>query len=187
MLIDFDGVHINIIDQDSNVSQLAYLARSDPSSFTVGGTFPLESSATGFVFKSRSTLIVDDINEYPELWNSQLDLDDGFRSEIVLPLISKDRVIGSLVVLSYQNNSFGPREQVILERLAKQIAPAVENARLYAQLRSHAEEMAAVDQVARIITSNLDIGEVYERFASEVATLMDVDQARISIVEAGGE
>ena len=182
-LIDFNGVHINVINPDSNTSQLAYLTRSDPSSFAVGEVFPLESSATGFVFNSRSTLIMHDINEHLEFWNSQLDLDDGFRSEIVVPLISKDRVIGSLVLLSNQNNSFGPWEQAILERLANQIASAVENARLYAQLRSQAEEMVVIDEVARIITSTLDIDEVYEQFTTAIKTLVDADRVEINTID----
>jgi len=176
-LIDFDRVNIIFIDHDSNTFQLAYLTKSGPSSFAVGEAFPLENSATGFVSKSRTTLIYD-INE-SKFWTSQHDLADGFKSEILLPLISKDRVIGVFALLSSQNNSFGPREQVILERLANQIAPAVENAQLYAQLRSHAEEMSVVDEVARIITSTLDIGDVYEQFAAAIKTLIDFDQVDI--------
>ena len=181
-LIDFDLVEINIINDDSNSFLLAYLTKSDSSSFTVGEEFPLENTQTAFVLNSKTTLILDDIIEHPEFWTSQRDSADGFRSLIVLPLISRDRVIGNLAVFSKQNNSFGPREQAILERLATQIAPAVENARLYEQLRSHAEEMAVVDEVARIITSTLDIDEVYEQFATATKTLIDFDGITINFI-----
>ena len=70
---------------------------------------------------------------------------EGRRSIVVLPLFSKDRVIATLAVFSNQKNSFGPREQVILERLAKQIAPAVENARLYSE-RKQAEIAIQVEK-----------------------------------------
>jgi len=44
-----------------------------------------------------------------------------------------------------------------------------------------------VDEVARIITSTLDIDEVYEKFAQEVKKLVDHDQMAINVIvpEAG--
>lgn len=45
----------------------------------------------------------------------------------------------------------------ILERLAKQIAPAIENARLFQELQASTREIALVDEVAKIITSTLDM------------------------------
>ena len=59
----------------------------------------------------------------------------------------------------------------------------LENARLAQDLEASKEEIAAVDQVARIITSTLDINEVYEQFASEVHALMDLRQAALTIVD----
>ena len=43
--------------------------------------------------------------------------------------------------------------------------------------------MAAVDQVAKIITSTLEMDEVYESFASEVSTLIAFRQASIVIID----
>ena len=44
-----------------------------------------------------------------------------------------------------------------------------------AELRSSNDQMAAVDEVARIITSTLEIDQVYEQFATEVRKLVDFD------------
>ena len=139
-LVDFDRVNINIIDHDSNTYKLAYLSTPDETNFSVGETFPLEGTATGFVFNSRSTLVMNDINEHPEFWTSQRNLLEGRRSVIVLPLFSKDSVIGTLAVFNSIRHGFGAREQVILDRLASQIAPAIENARLYEQVVSELEQ-----------------------------------------------
>jgi PAS domain S-box-containing protein len=53
--------------------------------------------------------------------------------------------------------------------------------------RQLAEEMALVDQVARIITSTLDIGQVYERFATELKKLVDFERVAINIVGPTGD
>ena len=78
--------------------------------------------------------------------------------------------------------------------ISTQITGAIANAQLYAEsqedkLRLSSEraigatEMAVVDEVARIITSTLDIDQVYEQFALEVKKLVDFD--RMSLVAGG--
>jgi phosphoserine phosphatase RsbU/P len=74
---------------------------------------------------------------------------------------------------------------MVLERLAGLIAPAVENAELYQWLQASIREMALVDEVARIITSTLDIDQVYEKFGLEMKKLVVFDRAAIHIVNQG--
>ena len=59
---------------------------------------------------------------------------NGLRSNIMVPLISKGRTIGTIGLRSRSAGIYGEEEQAILERLAGQIAPAVENAQLYGDL-----------------------------------------------------
>jgi uncharacterized protein (DUF2384 family) len=53
--------------------------------------------------------------------------------------------------------------------------------------RRLAEEMALVDQVARIITSTLDTSEVYERFAAGLKELIPFDRVIINTIDSTGE
>jgi PAS domain S-box-containing protein len=53
--------------------------------------------------------------------------------------------------------------------------------------RRLAEEMALVDQVARIITSTLDTSEVYERFAAGLKELIPFDRVMINTIDSTGE
>ena len=54
--------------------------------------------------------------------------------------------------------------------------------RTAAAKRAH-EEMALADEVARIVTSTLDIGQVYERFAMELKKLVDFDRLHINVID----
>ena len=74
------------------------------------------------------------------------ELDDarvGLRSSIALPLISKGEAFGILSLRSRRLSTYGPGEQAILERLAGQIAPALQNARLYEETQTEKERTAA--------------------------------------------
>jgi len=52
-----------------------------------------------------------------------------------------------------------------------------------AELAKVNEAMGLVDEVARIVTSTLNIDEVYEKFALEVKKLVDFDRMNIKLVD----
>ena len=67
-------------------------------------------------------------------------LQAGLHSRILVPLVSKGQIIAVMGLRSRQVDAYGPTNQAILERLASQIAPALENARLYEeQVRAEGE------------------------------------------------
>ena len=43
--------------------------------------------------------------------------------------------------------------------------------------------MAVADEVAQILTSTLDINEVYDRFVQELKKLLDCDRASITVID----
>ena len=63
------------------------------------------------------------------------------RSEMALPIINKDIVIGALDVQSNQPNAFGEEDVTVLRTLAAQISVAIDNAHLYERSEQRAEEM----------------------------------------------
>ncbi len=68
------------------------------------------------------------------------------RSEVALPLIAGDHVLGALDVQSTQESAFGPQEVDTLQSMANQMAIALENARLFQDSRKAVEEMRAIQQ-----------------------------------------
>ena len=71
------------------------------------------------------------------------------RSEMALPLIIKDRVIGALDVQSNQANYFTEEDIAALTTLAAQISIAIENARLYADAQKQANRMGFLFEATR--------------------------------------
>jgi len=68
------------------------------------------------------------------------------RSEIALPLLVGDRVLGALNVQSMREADFGPQIIATMQNMAGQVAIALENARLYQEARQVIKEMRAVQQ-----------------------------------------
>jgi GAF domain-containing protein/HAMP domain-containing protein len=68
------------------------------------------------------------------------------RSEIALPLIAGDRVLGALNVQSMKEADFGPQIIETMQNMASQVAIALENARLFQEAQQVIREMHAVQQ-----------------------------------------
>ena len=68
------------------------------------------------------------------------------RSEIALPLLVGDRVLGALDVQSAKESDFGPELIETMQNMAGQVAIALENARLYQEAQRVIKEMRAVQQ-----------------------------------------
>jgi GAF domain-containing protein len=66
------------------------------------------------------------------------------RSELVLPLIARNRVIGTLDLQSDEQKAFSEADTEILQTLADQLATAIENARLFSERESVIEQFEAV-------------------------------------------
>jgi GAF domain-containing protein/HAMP domain-containing protein len=81
------------------------------------------------------------------------------RSEIALPLIAGDHVIGALNVQSTKEADFGPQVIETMQNMGSQVAIALENARLFQEAQSVIREMQAVQQQYLI--------EGWDRFASD--------------------
>jgi sigma-B regulation protein RsbU (phosphoserine phosphatase) len=63
------------------------------------------------------------------------------RSELAIPLLLKDRCIGVVDLESPELNAFSKRDVEILTLLASQAAVAIENARLYEEVRANEERL----------------------------------------------
>ena len=169
-LVDFDRITIATIDHEEQSIAVKYTFGDELPGRKVGDTVALNQSESYAVLKLGLPHFRGNIDSAADA-RSPVDLEYtelGFRSSAILPLISRGELIGSMALRFRRPDAFGDREQSIINRLAEQIAPAIENRVLYEQsLESEeaqqllAEENAAVAEIGRIISSSADISEVY--------------------------
>lgn len=97
---------------------------------------------TGMVAASGEPVVIDDVTKAPRY----ICMDPKTRSEIAVPLASKNRVIGVLNVESDMPSAFDRIDLRLLTTLANQVAVAVENARLYEET----EQLAVTDGLTEL-------------------------------------
>lgn len=95
------------------------------------------SSLVGFAAIQKQARIALDVGDDAVFFNNP-DLPET-RSEIALPMLIGERVIGVLDAQSTEPNAFTPEDIQTLTTLTNQVAIAIENARLFKEARAAAE------------------------------------------------
>jgi sigma-B regulation protein RsbU (phosphoserine phosphatase) len=109
------------------------------------GGFPLGTGISGSAAADRTPIRVPDVSKDPRYVRAR-HAEVEIRSELAVPLLVKDRLIGTLDLESQQFDAFSDEHQKIIVALASQIATALENARLYEEL--HEQEARLEDDLA---------------------------------------
>ncbi len=93
----------------------------------------LGEGIVGYAALHREPVLVADVSQDPRYISVVPDV----RSELAIPLLIKDRCIGVVDLESPELDAFSKRDVEILTLLASQAAVAIENARLYEELRAN--------------------------------------------------
>ena len=105
----------------------------------------------GAAVQSKAPVLVGDVAKDPRYVRLLPDT----RSELVVPLIQKDRVIGVFDLESPELERFNEEHVKVLTPLASQVAVAIENARLVAELVGKEERLDRELKIARGVQHGL--------------------------------
>ena len=98
---------------------------------------------------------------------------ENVRSELAVPLMLQGKCIGVLDIQSRHIDYFTPEQQSILTLLASRLAVAIENARLFQQVRAQANTLLLLNEVGRETSSILDLEELLRRAAEQIKRVID--------------
>ena len=114
---------------------------------------PLGYGICGTVAALRQALRVPNVHLDPRY--VRCDHDVEVRSELAVPLLFKDRLIGVVDLESVEYNAFSEQHEQMLSTLASYVAIALENARLYEKLREEEQRLENDLDTAREIQKGL--------------------------------
>jgi formate hydrogenlyase transcriptional activator len=104
---------------------------------------PLEGSPAGVALASHKPLLINPVD--PQDFPSEMTrhfVAEGIASACILPLVSRDRVLGTLNVGSRRESAFAQEDVTLLSQVANQIALAVDNALEFQQVADVKEKLA---------------------------------------------
>jgi transcriptional regulator with GAF, ATPase, and Fis domain len=139
-------------DPQKDVLRLSMLEATLPSAyFSVGLEMPPAGSHVGWVFQHRQPLHRRDLEEERQFPMEDRAYGDGVRSYVIVPLVVRERCIGTLAVASTKPNQYSETDASFLQEAANQIALAVENMRAYEALEQEVALRRQAEEVLRSI------------------------------------
>jgi sigma-B regulation protein RsbU (phosphoserine phosphatase) len=162
-LINYDAFSILLVDTENRCLRHRFSERYDQRVDL--DNIPLGKGITGAAAQQREIIRVDDILTDPRYIASHPDI----RSEVAVPLIVSDRVVGVMDVESERIAFFTDEHVRTLTLLAPQIASSIENARLYEELAQREHKMDQDLKAARRVQSILLPREAPETEGLEMA------------------
>jgi phosphoserine phosphatase RsbU/P len=138
---------------------------------------------TGVAAQRAEAMLVGDVAEDPRYISAV----PHVRSELAVPLIVKNRVIGVLDIESPQRNHFTEEHKRLLTLIASRMAVGIENARLYTRVTRQARTLLLLNEIARELTSILHLDELLKRVGELLSRLIDFQMFSILVLDAGGE
>jgi signal transduction histidine kinase len=105
------------------------------------------------------------------------------RSELAVPMRTKDRVIGVVDVQSRRLDAFDESDVVVLQSLANQAAVAIEKAQLLEAERKRADELDALRTTMTDITAELGLSALLQAIVERAAGLLDATGGELGLYD----
>src|SRR5665213_464950 len=144
---------------------------------------PVGNGVVGQVALTRQPILLNDVKSA----DYYIDANPEVRSELAVPLIAKNRLIGVMDLESAEPGYFTPEHMRVLTMTASRIAQAIENARLYARVSRQAQTLEVQNEIAIELASILDLGPLLERVGQLLRRLIDYQMFSIMLLDEKGE
>jgi len=149
-IIDYQMFSILLLDSSGQILQHRFSLRFKES-IQLKHDIPLGRGLVGAAASSRQPVWVPDVSKDPRY----ISLNPETRSELCVPLVYKDKLIGVLDVEHTRRNYFTEEHQRTLTTLAAQIAIAIENATLYERIAMEEQRLERELIMAREVQMRL--------------------------------
>jgi sigma-B regulation protein RsbU (phosphoserine phosphatase) len=145
--------------------------------------FPMGRGVVGQVALTRQPILINDVTTS----DIYVSVNPDVRSELAVPLIARNRLIGVMDIESEEAGYFRPEHLHLLTLTASRIAQAIENARLYARVSRQAQSLEVLNEIAVELTSILDLGPLLERVGQLLRRLIDYQMFTVMLLDDKGE
>ena len=154
-----------------------------PSEFAERTRIKVGDGVTGRAAQLRQAILVDDVTADPKYIAAV----PNVCSELAVPLITKNRVIGVIDLEAREPGYFTEEHKRLLTLIASRMAAGIENAQLYTRTTRQARILLLLNEIARELSSILNLDELLSRIAELLRRLIDYQMFSILLVDASGE
>jgi sigma-B regulation protein RsbU (phosphoserine phosphatase) len=176
-IIDYRILDIFVGQPDGSLVP-AYYVGYDPG-VAAGLRLKPGEGIVGAAAQSRETVFVEDVSRDPRF----LALAPGVVSELAIPLVHRDRLVGVLNIEGPSPKAFHPGARTALQVLAGHLAVAIENAQFHRETRWYAGLLATLYDIGKETASILDLDQLLHRVVDVVKRVIDYEMFGIYLMD----
>ncbi len=140
---------------------------------------PLGTGLTGTAAKQKRPIYAPDVSKDPRYITST----KATRSELAVPLMVRDEVVGVLDCQSENLDHFDKETIDLLTLFSTQASMALQNARLYSLERRRASQLEAINAIAQQMTAVLDLKELLSKVCVLIQEAFHISHVAVLLKE----
>jgi diguanylate cyclase (GGDEF)-like protein len=140
---------------------------------------PVGQGITGMAALRKQPVYAPDVRKDPRYFCSA----KSTRSELAIPLMVRDEVVGVLDCQSDRVNHFDPETIDLLTLFSTQSSMALQNARLYSLEQQRARQLQAINAIAQQTTAVLELEELLNRVCKLIQEAFHVSHVSLFLRE----
>lgn len=175
--VSLGGDRVSILLTDAERKNLIMKAWVGYSDEVANRVIPIGSGITGWAAAHRQTLRLDDVTGDARY----IQLSPNTRSEMAVPLLFRNELLGVLNVESEQVAAYTDNDEEMLGTLAGSLAAIIANARLLEQIRRQAERERLLHEITSKIRQSTDMRAILMTTLGELSRAANARKAQITI------
>ncbi|SRR5579872_3230631 len=181
-VIDYEIFAILLLNEKTQELRFRFQVGYPPE-FAEKSRIKVGDGVTGQAAQLRRAIRVDDVTQD----STYIAAVPNVRSELAVPLIVKNRVIGVIDIEARDPGYFNEEHSRLLTLVASRIAGGIENAQLYTRTTRQARILVLLNEIARELSSILNVDELLNRVAELLRKLIDYQMFSILLLDSSGE
>jgi sigma-B regulation protein RsbU (phosphoserine phosphatase) len=154
-----------------------------PKEFADRTRIKVGQGVTGRAAQLRQSILVNDVTKE----DGYIEAIANVRSELAVPLIVKNRLIGVIDIEAREPGYFKEEHQRLLTLIASRMAVGIENAQLYTRTTRQARTLLLLNEIARELSSILNLDQLLKRIAELLNRIIDYQMFSILLVDESGQ
>lgn len=143
---------------------------------------PVEGSLAAVAIASRESQFSADPSGDARVYAPNVDR-YGVRNLMIVPLVTQDRVIGTVTAINKRGGPFTQGDMDSVEVMANLAAVAFENARLYGLTQQRSLELKALNEIGQRISRSLALGAVLDAIVGAAVPLLAAEKSVLFLIE----
>lgn len=181
-----DAGWIYLLKEDGETLKLETYQGISPELAEKASKLKVGEGVSGLAVKSGKPVIMD-IEKFPFKELKPLMIKDGISSLAGSPLIAKGKMVGAIILSNREQRIFSKEDIDLLASIGSQIGVAVENSRLYSELKRHDSTLETLFEIDRVVSQSLDIDKIFKEALAKTVQVTSSDVGAIYLLEEEGK